>query len=119
MAKIHGITYIIIGIAVILMSWFSNARSDSNSMTLFIYVGIIFVIIGIIKIFILFIKKQNEPKTHHSVEHHSQQHHQIHQVHQKVKSQTFPGHITCPSCHARNAAHSNFCMRCGYMFRKT
>ena len=137
MAKIHGISYLIIGAAVILISLYSNARSGTNSMTLFIYVGIIFLIVGIIKLFLKFIKRQNKPKQahkpvqhHHAQVHHQQvqhaqhtqprthhsshPHHPQHTQHQQV----FPQYIVCPKCHARNHTHSNFCMRCGLRFTK-
>ncbi len=83
MAKIHGFVYLIVGIFVALISYFS----DNQSLKLFLYVGFLLGIIGIIKLFITGLKKKKE---------------------KPVKQQT-----TTP----KQAAFTKYCHRCSNLVR--
>lgn len=52
MASIPGIIYIILGILVSASSYVLNNRNQSNALTMFIFIGLIFIIIGTIKLVI-------------------------------------------------------------------
>ncbi len=64
MTKISGIAYLLIGVAVIAISLFSNYRTKTNSMLIFIVIGAVFCIIGIAKIALKTVKAKNKGKIH-------------------------------------------------------
>lgn len=70
--KIHGAAYIIIGAIVIGFSLYTNSRTENQSMTLFIYIGLIFVIIGIFKLVSGLLHGKNHAKKDysHQIKHH-------------------------------------------------
>lgn len=119
MAKIPGIAYLIIGIFVAVVSYFSK----SNSLRFFLYVGFVFGIIGIIKIFIGGASKKKEKPTIRQ--------HQRYQQHQRTpyQQQTRPihrhpiqnkqGRLTryCPNCKNIVRVSDNFCNRCSQALR--
>jgi len=143
MAKISGISYILIGIVVVGVSLYSNARTKTQSMTLFIIIGGLFLLVGIVKILLKLAKSKKEVKNRSGHQHHNNpQHRNIrtgpsqqahgsqhpnHQARQQVhhgqvysqhsqRHSMFPQHVTCRQCGAKNSIGSNFCMRCGHRF---
>ncbi len=104
MAKIHGFVYLIIGIFVSLVSYFSK----NEALKLFIYIGFLFGFIGIVKLFISSLSKKKEkpikqhPKTFHK------------QPIPKQNSYT----KYCPHCRNIIRVSDNFCSRCGQALRR-
>lgn len=97
MAKLSGFTYLIIGLFVGLVSYFSK----NPSLKFFIYIGFVFGVIGIIKIFITGISKKNEkPKAIH-----------YHKISHKEQSM-FTKY--CQRCGNLVRNFDNFCSRCGH-----
>jgi energy-coupling factor transporter transmembrane protein EcfT len=60
---IHGITYLIIGIFVVIASWYINNKTGTSKLILFFYVGLFFILIGLIKL--IFFRLKSEKKLHH------------------------------------------------------
>lgn len=93
MAKIHWLIYIIVGLFVSILSW----RLNYQKLIFFFYAGVIFIVIGAVKIGLNLIKnKETKPKV----------------VHHKAQHQ-FPRFKRCQKC--GNAARLNdiFCGKCG------
>lgn len=88
MAKIHGLVYIIIGFFVFIVSL------TSKKFIVFLFVGIIFILVGVIK----FILKVNGGK-----------------VARHVKHETYH-HKYCTQCGNLLRLHDKFCTRCGARF---
>ncbi len=59
MASIHGLVYIVIGIFVAVTSYFSELE-------IFIYIGIIFVLVGIAKLVLLWLSNKKGNKKNHN-----------------------------------------------------
>jgi ABC-type nickel/cobalt efflux system permease component RcnA len=129
MAKISGWVYLIVGIVMIVFSVLVNNNTGKDSMNLFIFAGIIFVVIGFGKIGWKFFMREKKPKKHkqekHSekqVHHHKQtSHHSSNQnthQHSSHHHSQNPVHsqreiISCPFCSTRHYKGANFCMNCG------
>jgi chromate transport protein ChrA len=91
MAKIHWLVYIIVGIFVSIFSW----KTDFEKLMLFFYLGLLFILIGIVKlVFVIGKGRHKEEKTHHKA---GQQH--------KGKY--------CHSCGSQIELHHKFCTKCG------
>ena len=91
MAKIHWLVYIIIGLFVAIFSW----KRDFEKLMIFFYLGLMFILIGIVKlVFSIGKNKHKEEKIHHKA---SQQH---------------KGRY-CHSCGSPALPHHNFCTKCG------
>jgi hypothetical protein len=71
MASIPGIIYLLLGLAVSISSFIINRTATSNSLLLFMWIGIVFIGIGIIKLVVAHLKKKQEI---HSKHNHSGQH---------------------------------------------
>ena len=91
MAKIHWLVYILTGAFVSAASW----KIDFAKLKIFFYFGLLFVLIGIVKLLFSIGKNRNkEEKTHHKA---GQQH---------------KGRY-CHSCGSPAQPHHNFCTKCG------
>ena len=88
--KINGLVYIIVGVFVAIASW----RINFGKLLLFFYVGLLFVLIGIVK---LSLGKRNEAK---AAVHHKPQQHQARFRY-------------CPRCANILRPHDKFCSVCG------
>ncbi len=94
MAKIHWTIYIVIGLFVSILSW----RLNYEKLIFFFYAGWVFVFVGVIKlIFGLIKRKMIKTKT--------TQHHKIHQQTRNIKY--------CHNCGTPLRLHHKFCTRCG------
>jgi hypothetical protein len=141
MAKISGDAWLIIGAAIAIISQIVNATTDNKAMTVFFYIGLLFALIGIIKLILQHASKKKQKPIHQHPAHHQVNHQTVHthphhitQQHQQQTThhttrhqqtqqhvhpqhsqqhQMFPQHITCKNCNARNHTQSNFCHRCG------
>jgi hypothetical protein len=82
MVSISGIFYIVIGLAVSVASFIINRSAKSNSLVLFLYIGVVFIIIGVLKlIFSRKAKPARQPGQQAAPLHHppvSPQHHPPH-----------------------------------------
>ena len=111
MAKISGFVYLIIGIFVSLVSYFSK----NPSLRFFIYIGFLFGIIGIIKILITGAKKKKKkekPVRQRKVTHqHPIQRPQPIQHHKQFTSY-------CQYCGNIVRISDNFCNRCGHALHR-
>ena len=106
--SIPPLAWVIIGVIMAGYAWLTLHKTNNESMNLFIYIGILFVILGVIK-YLLSLRKKPSKKTssHHEAHqvHHPAQTHQQHHIHHKI--------IICPVCGAKNYSTSNYCHMCG------
>ena len=128
MTKINGFVYLAIGIVVMIVSYLI----DKDKFLLFIIVGAIMVMIGVVKVFAQSMKKkkerrQKESQHHDSQMHHTQTHHQgQHPMHRQQSHMRHPQHKAHPGmnspAHMRQApsgqqGSANYgymqCSRCG------
>ncbi len=100
MAKIHGAVYLIIGIFISLVSYFST----NKSLRFFIYIGFLFGIIGIIKLLFTSLKKKKKEKP---VQHTHYKHPKVSQKEQSLFTKY------CQRCGNLVRTFDNFCSRCG------
>lgn len=91
MPKIHGLIYIAVGLFVSILSW----RLDYNKLTFFFYAGLVFVLVGVIKLLLDLAKRKAGAK--------EKAHHRLHQI------------KYCPKCGNATKLHDRFCSRCGAM----
>jgi hypothetical protein len=101
--------YVLLGIIVSATSFILNRKNQSNGLTLFIFIGILFVIVGAVK---LIINQPEKPrKTNHTPQHAQQASHarQVHPAGQTRPQQTIPthhqGHSKQAGHHAATRAH--------------
>lgn len=92
MPKIHGIVYVIIGLFVSAVSW----RFNYEKLIFFFYAGLVFVLIGIVKLIFALIRHKGKSAG---------------KIHQKAHSQI--QHKYCSKCGAALNIHNRFCSRCG------
>ena len=109
MVKIHGIVYLIIGAAVL----FTSNKIDSQKFQLFIWVGYLFLVIGIAKLGIGFIKRKKEsPAERKDLGNIYQQ-----QTGQTAQFQQQRAARHCPRCRFQLQGYENFCPGCGQRLR--
>ena len=131
MAKIHGIIYLIIGIVLTIVSSVVNNAQNTKSMTLFIYLGYLFIAIGAAKLIIGYVLKkdknekntnrqlpdyeqnlQNDPKTYEQYRHQKEQR-RSHQAETGGRPDLY-GYIGyCPTCNTPMRRINIYCHRCG------
>ena len=105
--KIHGIAYLIIGAILSFVSKYIDTKRNSASLTLFFYIGLAFITIGIFKLLVSFILREKIPKPEKQT---------IQTVLANKPQQ--PAQIkTCPYCHSTVNPANNFCYNCGARLR--
>ena len=118
--KIPWWTYLIIGVAMSIISFFS----DRDSLRLFIYIGYLFGVVGVIKLVLkLFSEKQKKHTVHH--QQHSQHGHQAahpaqhayYHPHVQRPRRQVQQHV-CPRCRSPIQTTDNFCSGCGQQLRR-
>lgn len=92
MAKIHGLVYVIIGLSISIVSW----KLKNEKLMSFFYIGLIFVLIGFVKLIFNKIKRK-VGKTE-----------KIHKA--TYQNQRFK---YCPKCRTMLNVYDRFCRRCG------
>lgn len=122
MAKIHGLTYILIGLIIVVTSWIT----DRQKFILFVYTGLVFVIIGIVKL--TFTRKiggpeivQNAPKTAQNTniqqplpqQYENTQPSYTSQHNIKHKAPRKPNFKSCLRCGYRMQFYDKYCSKCG------
>ena len=148
MAPIPGWVYVILGIFMLAASQLIKRNDGSKPLIIFLYVGILFIIIGLGKYIFnaVFRKKEEKPsgtvhKEHkhqaqHPLHHATQQHAQPSQPHQPVHhgitksqdqhkihraTQQPAQHLSitaCPACGTRHYDYARYCMKCGTRIKK-
>lgn len=116
--KIHGIAYIIIGVAVGGFSLFSNRMTQSNSLLIFAYIGGLFIAIGVAKLIIKYVlspAKTNETHNIPELEAGNKSSHPAERGLIKTRHPDLPEHqpVYCPRCNARLHHRFVYCPRCG------
>jgi hypothetical protein len=104
MPKIPGIVYVILGIA---MAWFAryvDTRTQNQGMTLFFYAGIVLIAIGVFKIIIKYVTKDETPEKETII---SEEEKKIRETIEKRRI------IMCKMCGTRHYSTSNYCHMCG------
>ena len=104
MVKIHGIFYIIMGAGILIASY----KIDSQKFKLFIWLGYLFLIIGVMKLGIWFVKRKGEsPVERRAVgrDNYGQATQRQRVVQQRA--------MYCPRCGNMLSGNENFCSRCG------
>ncbi|MBI2658618.1 zinc ribbon domain-containing protein [Candidatus Woesearchaeota archaeon] len=91
MAKIHWLFYIAVGLFVSISSW----RLNYEKLIFFFYIGLFFILIGILKLIFSLIKTKMSKK--------EKVHHKSPQQHVKY----------CHNCGAALRHQARFCTRCG------
>jgi hypothetical protein len=148
MAAIPGWAYLIIGAGMSIMSKYVEKKSPASKFTLFFYVGIIFIIIGVFKIIIksVFKKEKNQVQPPHHRAHrqntaknmnvnpylqnqqpinpqnnqmqHMQGQHHISNATQNQIARQESTIIPCQSCGTKHYSYANYCMLCGSKLNK-
>ena len=133
MTKIPWWIHVIVGSIMMISSKIVNHKTNSNSLIFFWYVGILFIIWGVIRVIIKFIvnKKMKSDVKKHS-KHHPQNYdpttiikkdnfekgaHQIKSTQQKdyVQHATV---VSCPACGTTHDDYAHYCMKCGTKIKK-
>ena len=102
--KIHGLVYLVIGAIVVFFTMYVESRNEDAGMTFFLYVGYLFLAIGVFKILkglLLREKKENN-------------------INKEIKfSDNYKKKIiSCHVCSVRHYSNSNYCHMCGTKLRK-
>jgi membrane protease subunit (stomatin/prohibitin family) len=107
--KIHPIVYIIIGFAVAIISY----NVDYTKLILFFWVGIIFIMVGLVKFLFRFLQRElketkTQKKTYQHIKNQENQSQKVH-YNQHLNSTE----IFCHNCGAKLNSKFNFCPGCG------
>ena len=108
--KIHGFFYLVVGTGIAIIS----KTVDSKKFVLFVYLGIIFALYGLVKILAASLKKKTvqpphqvpNPQGSHYTNHLVTSHHRI------TRDQRISIHY-CRNCGNQLRYNDNFCSRCG------
>jgi uncharacterized paraquat-inducible protein A len=92
-------TWLSVGLLVAVMSSVVGGKLE-----LFVWVGVLFILIGIAKLVIAYVFRQKEAKQEHT-QHQYQTPQQTHQA------------FYCPRCRSTVRTHDFFCSRCGTRLR--
>ena len=124
-SSLNPIILIIVGLAVGLVSYFMNRREWVGPYTIFIGVGGLLFLYGLMKRLFTRKPKHQKPDTYHTA-HHSHAQHYPQEAQSDLKSKQKSKHIPstrqhqvlyCPHCGSRLQYHSNFCSSCGGKLR--
>jgi len=125
--KIHGIVYLIVGAVMIAFTSFvENANPDAR-ISLFTWVGVVFIGIGVFKLIINFVNREKTPKTPKNsqtprfgfnselskVTLGQEALRQKQQIQQRTNQNLAP----CPYCKTLIPVTSTFCPNCGHKLR--
>ena len=105
--KIHSWLWLIAGIAITIFSKIISGRDPSNApaMTLFFYVGLLFIAIGVFKIIIqLVLNKKSQKNTYEKI---------AKKATNEVNNQDRFRIVYCNNCGSKNYAFFNYCQHCG------
>lgn len=105
MVKIHWSVYIIISIVVLVSSYKLNSQTNSRDFTLFIWIGYLFLVIGIAKLGIWFINRRKESPVERK---------NVAGIYKRAKQRRIR---YCPRCKNALQGYENFCSGCGQRVR--
>ncbi len=109
MAKIPGIVYVVLGIAIAWFARYVDTRTENQGMILFFYAGIVLIAIGVFKTITKYIMKDTEkPEKETNI---SEEEKKIKETIQQRKI------IMCPMCGTKHYATSNYCHMCSTKLR--
>lgn len=111
MAKIGGLWFLLLGIAMVSFSLFVQSKNNSAKMSLFILTGSVFIMIGTFKLVKgMILKDVNLPP---------QQLKKVQPIQQQKipPQQNAPPMMQCPRCGSRNYASNPFCAYCRLKFK--
>ncbi|MAG39106.1 hypothetical protein CMO90_03380 [Candidatus Woesearchaeota archaeon] len=95
MTKIPGFVYFILGIIISAYSKYIEEKTKADFLTIFFYIGIFFIFIGIVKM--IFAPSKTKKNFKHKKNY---------------------GHIMlCPRCKTKNYNYSRFCHICSYRLK--
>lgn len=139
-----GVGLIVSGMSGYIYKFVPKNGQPNNAMALFFFVGLIFLVIGIIKLILNRMDKKQHQKNlkelhsrmqqqknpnhqskiiHNNLNRQNQQHNHQHNIHQNSGHQHQSSNnrnftiIRCSRCNTRNYTHSNFCHMCGNKLR--
>lgn len=101
MVKIQGAAYVIIGCLVAAMSYYIDKQNDASKLVMFVYVGLVMVAVGIVKIVIRSLTKDRPARIQRPAQ---QMPHQAH-------------HGFCPFCGSQMNNAGAYCQLCGARVR--
>jgi UDP-N-acetylmuramyl pentapeptide phosphotransferase/UDP-N-acetylglucosamine-1-phosphate transferase len=113
--KIHGSIYLIIGVFIAGFSYYVtsiNEKLDLQKFMLFVWVGVVFTIIGLFKIISNGLSKPKKPKIAKENFHHHQIQNNMQQQ-SKVAAPSNPMVKFCSNCGSAVRHFDNFCYKCG------
>ena len=105
--KIPGWLWLIAGIGISILSKVIAGKDNANvaAMTLFFYVGLLFIAIGIFKIIlILILNKKSEKSSYEKI---------VKKATSEVNNQNRFRIVYCDNCGSKNYAFFNYCQHCG------
>lgn len=104
MVKINGIVFVVIGIGISIISYYSNISRNSSKLTLFIYLGIAMAVYGLGKFLIVDLRsREKKPKLPEQF------------TDKKTNYTSQEGY--CHSCGAPLRHYYTYCPRCGGRLR--
>ncbi|MBT3406038.1 zinc ribbon domain-containing protein [Candidatus Woesearchaeota archaeon] len=123
MADLPSKIFFIIGGVITVFSFLYNFFLKTNSLTLFVIIGVLFIIYGAIKYFFLEKNGREQKKKvvhQHNVRQHAQKQ-QLHHAPMRQQPQQHTQHhytradnVMCPRCGTKVASSANFCPSCGF-----
>ena len=130
MVKIPGIAFLIIGGIMAGYSKFIESRTDNSTMTVFFWIGVVFIVVGVLKLIfeISFRKSRKEKKlskrdgkkqerlNRYDTQEKNYYDQQIRGQDHHVERASQPVHqsiISCQRCGTKHYSHANFCQKCG------
>lgn len=128
--KLHGLVYLIVGAILVGFSYYTtsvNEKLDIQKFMLFVWIGYVFIGIGLIKILMEILSKPRKPKLAKENFYHNQPMHNqtnstqqhAHHVHGTEGQQNQQFIKFCSQCGSAVRHFDNFCYKCGSrMFHK-
>lgn len=99
MAGIHGLVFLIFGIAISVFAYFVNSKTDTAGLNFFMWIGVVMAAYGLVKLFITRagVSKKEEKTPDEKLKNMMQK--------QSIKY--------CAKCGTKLPTRANFCYMCG------
>lgn len=122
-----GWLWMISGLVIIAYTKFIQARKPESKIGLFFWIGIAFIVYGILREFVPRMmsrraKKERQGPPPHVVHNYLRPQGTSHRTHQHTAPQQHPSHPyepmhkQCPRCHVLTHGQGRFCHNCGHQF---
>ncbi|MBI4146667.1 hypothetical protein HY489_05015 [Candidatus Woesearchaeota archaeon] len=102
MTGIHWLIWLVVGLFVTITS-----TKLGGKLTMFLWVGILFIVIGIGKLAYKMLTAPKESHKGHAPQVHKTTHHEVHNGPKRY----------CPKCGSQAIVHDNYCKHCGMRLR--